>query len=70
MLDELIDRGSSAMDTDTRNRLLKEAMADAVADLAFFPLHFQPIVFATRSGWHFTPLADETVNTASLRPGE
>ena len=70
MLDELIGRGISEMDTDTRTRLLKEAMADAVADLAFFPLHVQPTVFATRSGWRFTPLADETVNTASLRPGE
>jgi peptide/nickel transport system substrate-binding protein len=42
------------------DRLLKESVAVAMADVPIIPTHYQVACWASRTGLEFTPRADES----------
>ena len=66
-LDALIDRAASTVETGARVRLLQEAMAVAVRQQAFLPLHVNKVIVATRKGLTYRPQVDENINAVNLR---
>lgn len=66
-LDAQIDKAVVTVDQAARVRLLQKAMATAVAQYAFLPLHVNKVIAATRKGLTYKPQVDENTNAVSLR---
>ena len=57
---ELIEGALSTVDMEEYDRLLKEAVAVAMADVPIIPTHYQVACWAARKGLGYTPRADES----------
>ena len=66
-LDVLIDKAAATVIEAERVKLLKEAMAVAVDEQVFLPLHVNSVIAATRQGLSYTPQKDENTNAMNLR---
>ena len=58
-VDDLASQALSMLDDEKRQKLLQQAMAIAMNDVASIPLHFQVATWAMRKGIQYTPRADE-----------
>ena len=63
----LIDKAAATVIEAERVKLLKEAMAVAVDEQVFLPLHVNSVIAATRQGLSYTPQKDENTNAMNLR---
>lgn len=56
----LIEGALGTVDMEKYDRLLKESVAVAMADVPIIPTHYQVACWASRKGLEFTPRADES----------
>jgi len=56
----LIEGALGTVDMEKYDRLLKESVAVAMADVPIIPTHYQVACWASRAGLEFTPRADES----------
>ena len=56
----LIEGALGTVDMEKYDRLLKESVAVAMADVPIIPTHYQVACWASRTGLEFTPRADES----------
>jgi len=57
---QLIEGALGTVDMEKYDRLLKESVAVAMADVPIIPTHYQVACWASRKGLEFTPRADES----------
>ncbi len=66
-LDEKIDRSTTTMDLQLRNREMAEVMRALIERQAYVPLHTQLVIVAARKGVAYQPNADEATRAIDAR---
>jgi peptide/nickel transport system substrate-binding protein len=65
-LDKLIEQAVGTADDIAREKLLQQAMAMAMGDVALIPLHIQTNVWATRAGLTYVPTVGEELRLVDV----
>jgi len=58
-LDRMLEEGLRTVDDASREKLLRDAVAVAVSDVALIPIHHQVVTWATRAGLSYAARTDE-----------
>jgi peptide/nickel transport system substrate-binding protein len=67
-IDALVGQALRTMDDGAREKLIQEAMRQAMADVPVIMLHLQKNIWATRKGLSYEPRVDEETRAVSVRP--
>ncbi len=67
-VDALIEKAAQTVDLKAREKLVQEASAKAMDDVALIPLHTQYSISAGTSGLDYTPRADEGTLATNVKP--
>jgi peptide/nickel transport system substrate-binding protein len=67
-IDGLIDQALATMDDGAREKLIQQAMREAMSDVPVIMLHLQKNIWATRKGLTYEPRVDEETRATAVHP--
>ena len=67
-IDALIDHALATMDDNAREKIIQQAMRDAMNDVPAIMLHLQKNIWAVRKGLNYEPRVDEETRAMSVHP--
>ena len=67
-VDALIDQALTTMDDGSREKIIQQAMREAMDDVPVIMLHLQKNIWAVRKGLTYEPRVDEETRAMSVHP--